>query len=169
MDYAFRRNVEATIPALRRYARALTRNADIADDLVHDTLVRILRSEHLFHSSNARSRLYKILINLNRNRLRRLSRQALLPLPGDNDALDLTRPQAENRDIERALAALVEDQRNALLLVVLEGLTYHQVAEVQGVSVGTVISRLARARVEIEKYLVSDRPALTNIGPSSSR
>jgi RNA polymerase sigma-70 factor (ECF subfamily) len=45
----FRQNVEATIPALRRYARALTRDADIADDLVQDTLVRALRSEHLFH------------------------------------------------------------------------------------------------------------------------
>ena len=45
----FRQSVEATIPALRRYARALTRDADIADDLVQDTLVRALRSEHLFH------------------------------------------------------------------------------------------------------------------------
>jgi RNA polymerase sigma-70 factor (ECF subfamily) len=52
------------------------------------------------------------------------------------------------RDIERALAALVEDQRNALLLVVLEGLSYREVAEVQGVPIGTVMSRLARARTD---------------------
>jgi RNA polymerase sigma-70 factor (ECF subfamily) len=66
----FRQNVEATIPALRRYARALTRDADIADDLVQDTLVRALRSEHLFHGGEVRSWLYTILTNLNRNRLR---------------------------------------------------------------------------------------------------
>src|SRR5262245_15998097 len=51
----FRQGVEAAIPALRRYARALTRDAEIADDLVQDTLVRALRSEHLFHGGDVRS------------------------------------------------------------------------------------------------------------------
>jgi len=51
----FRQSVEAMIPALRRYARALTRDADIADDLVQDTLVRALRSEKLFHGGDIRS------------------------------------------------------------------------------------------------------------------
>ena len=59
-------------------------------------------------------------------------------------------PEAGGRDIERALATLVEDQRAALLLVVLEGLSYREVAEVQGVPIGTVMSRLARARAQIE-------------------
>ena len=67
---AFRDGVQAAIPALRRYARALTRDAEIADDLVQDTLVRALRSEHLFHEGDVRSWLYTILTNLNRNRLR---------------------------------------------------------------------------------------------------
>ena len=74
----FRQNVEATIPALRRYARALTRDSDIADDLVQDTLVRALRSEHLFHGGDVRSWLYTILTNLNRNRLRSLARRPAL-------------------------------------------------------------------------------------------
>jgi DNA-directed RNA polymerase specialized sigma24 family protein len=65
---AFRESVEAMIPALRRYARALTRDADIADDLVQDTLVRALRSERLFLGGDIRSWLYTILTNLNRNR-----------------------------------------------------------------------------------------------------
>ena len=69
----FRQGVEATVPALRRYARALTRNAELADDLVQDTLVRALRSEHLFHGGDIRSWLYTILTNLNRNRLRSLA------------------------------------------------------------------------------------------------
>jgi RNA polymerase sigma-70 factor (ECF subfamily) len=134
----FQQNVEATIPALRRYARALTRDSDIADDLVQDTLVRALRSEHLFHGGEVRSWLYTILTNLNG-------------------------PETGGRDIERALATLVEDQRNALLLVVLEGLTYREVAEVQGVPIGTVMSRLARARVQIKTYLDGGRPAIRRV------
>ena len=61
------------IPALRRYARALTRDTDIADDLVQDTLVRALRSERLFLGGDVRSWLYTILTNLNKNRRRSLA------------------------------------------------------------------------------------------------
>ena len=159
----FRQNVEATIPALRRYARALTRDSDIADDLVQDTLVRALRSEHLFHGGDLRSWLYTILTNLNRNRLRSLARRPTLSSIEDNDAPDLAGPEAGGRDIERALATLVEDQRNALLLVVLEGLSYREVAEVQSVPIGTVMSRLARARTQIKSYLDGERPTLRRI------
>jgi RNA polymerase sigma-70 factor (ECF subfamily) len=160
---AFGKMVEATIPALRRYARALTRDADVADDLVQDTLVRALRSEHLFHGGEVRSWLYTILTNLNRNRLRSLARRPTISPLEDNDAPDLAGPEAGARDIERALATLVEDQRNALLLVVLEGLSYREVAEVQGVPIGTVMSRLARARMQIKAYLDGERPALRRI------
>jgi RNA polymerase sigma-70 factor, ECF subfamily len=160
---AFQQDVQTTIPALRRYARALTRDADSADDLVQDTLVRALRSEHLFHGGDVRSWLYTILTNLNRNRLRSLSRRPMLTPIEDNDAPDLAGPEAGGRDIERALAALVDDQRTALLLVVLEGLSYREVAEVQGVPIGTVMSRLARARAQIKAYLDGERPALRRV------
>jgi len=150
-------------PALRRYARALTRDADTADDLVQDTLVRALRSEHLFQGDEIRSWLYTILTNLNRNRLRSLARRPVLSPIEDNDAPDLAGPEAGGRDIERALAMLVEEQRTALLLVVLEGLSYREVAEVQGVPIGTVMSRLARARVQIKTYLDGERPALRRV------
>jgi RNA polymerase sigma-70 factor, ECF subfamily len=156
----FKEGVEAAIPALRRYARALTHDADLADDLVQDTLVRALRSQHLFHGGELRSWLYTILINLNRNRLRGLARRPPLTVIGDNDAPDTMAPEAGGRDIERALATLAEEQRTALLLVVLEGLSYRQVAEVQGVPIGTVMSRLARARIQIKAYLDNDRPVL---------
>src|SRR4249919_2608962 len=159
----FRQNVEATIPALRRYARALTRDADIADDLVQDTLVRALRSEHLFHGGDVRSWLYTILTNLNRNRLRALARRPAMSPIEDNDAPDMAGPEAGGRDIERALATLVDDQRTALLLIVLEGLTYREVAEIQGVPIGTVMSRLARARMQIKSYLDGERPSLRRI------
>jgi RNA polymerase sigma-70 factor (ECF subfamily) len=159
----FRQKIEAAIPALRRYARALTRDADTADDLVQDTLVRALRSEHLFQGEEVRSWLYTILTNLNRNRLRSLARRPVLSPIDDNDAPDLAGPEAGGRDIERALALLVEEQRTALLLVVLEGLSYREVAEVQGVPIGTVMSRLARARVQIKTYLEGGRPPLRRV------
>ena len=160
---AFAKDLEAAIPALRRYARALTRDAETADDLVQDTLVRALRSQHLFHGGDVRSWLYTILTNLNRNRLRSLARRPALSPLGDADAPQMAGPEAGGRDIERALAALVEDQRSALLLVVLEGLSYREVAEVQAVPIGTVMSRLARARAQIKSYLDGERPALRRV------
>jgi RNA polymerase sigma-70 factor (ECF subfamily) len=156
---AFRDNVEAMIPALRRYARALTRDADIADDLVQDTLVRALRSERLFLGGDLRSWLYTILTNLNRNRRRSLARR-----PQFTELLDTgteaSGTEAEGRDIARALAGLVEDQRSVLLLVMLEGLSYREVAEIQGVPIGTVMSRLARARAHVKQSLDGERPTL---------
>lgn len=159
----FKEGVQLAIPALRRYARALTHDADVADDLVQDTLVRALRSQHLFAGGELRSWLYTILTNLNRNRLRSLARRPTMTEIGDNDAPEAFGPNAAGRDIERALAGLVEEQRTALLLVVLEGLSYREVAEVQGVPIGTVMSRVARARLQIKAYLENERPMLRRV------
>jgi RNA polymerase sigma-70 factor (ECF subfamily) len=159
----FRQSIEACIPALRRYGRALTREAETADDLVQDTLVRALRSEHLFHGGDVRAWLFTILTNLNRNRLRSLARRPSTAQLEDDDAADSAGPEAGGRDIERALALLVDDQRQALLLVTLEGLSYREVAEVQGVPIGTVMSRLARARAQVKAYLDGERPALRRV------
>jgi RNA polymerase sigma-70 factor, ECF subfamily len=159
---AFRSSVEAMIPALRRYARALTRDADIADDLVQDTLVRALRAERLFHGGDIRSWLYTILTNLNRNRRRSLARRPLhAPLSEEEAGANGT--EAEGRDIERALAGLVEEQRSALLLVMLEGLSYREVAEIQGVPIGTVMSRLARARAHIKASIDGEKVVLRRV------
>jgi RNA polymerase sigma-70 factor, ECF subfamily len=160
---AFRPSVEAMIPALRRYARALTRDADIADDLVQDTLVRALRSEKLFHGGDIRSWLYTILTNLNRNRRRSLARRPSISPLNDDDEPGANGTEAEGRDIERALAGLVEEQRSALLLVMLEGLTYREVAEIQGVPIGTVMSRLARARAHIKASIDGEKVTLRRV------
>jgi hypothetical protein len=98
----FAQMVEAEIPALRRHARAVTRDSDLADDIVQDTLVRALRSEHLFQGAKIRSWLHTILINLNRNRLRSLARQPRMSPIKENDASDFAGPEAGGRDIERA-------------------------------------------------------------------
>ena len=159
---AFRDDVEAMIPALRRYARALARDADVADDLVQDTLVRALRSERLFLGGDIRSWLYTILTNLNRNRRRSLARRPQFTPLLDNNA-EPSGTEAESRDIARALATLVEDQRSVLLLVMLEGLSYREVADIQGVPIGTVMSRLARARAHVRASLDGERPALRRV------
>ena len=80
-----RRGLEPLIPALRRFARALSRNAETADDLVQDTLVRALRAEHLFHGGDLRTWLFTILLNLDRNRRRGLSRRPTLAVVEDVD------------------------------------------------------------------------------------
>jgi RNA polymerase sigma-70 factor, ECF subfamily len=157
---AFRQSVEAMIPALRRYARALARDADIADDLVQDTLVRALRSERLFLGGDVRSWLYTILTNLNKNRRRSLARRPqFMPLLDNNP--DASGTEAEGRDIARALATLVEEQRS--VLVMLEGLSYREVADIQGVPIGTVMSRLARARAHVKASLEGERTALRRV------
>ena len=107
--------------------------------------------------------LYTILTNLNRNRLRSLARRPSLSPIQDNDVSDFAGPELGSRDIGRAVAGLGEDQRSALLLVVLEGLTYREVAVVQGVPLGTAMSRLARARAQIKTYLDPERPALRRV------
>jgi RNA polymerase sigma-70 factor (ECF subfamily) len=159
---AFRDDVEAMIPALRRYARALARDADVADDLVQDTLVRALRSERLFLGGDIRSWLYTILTNLNRNRRRSLARRPQFTPLLDNNA-EPSGTEAESRDIARALATLVEDQRSVLLLVMLEGLSYREVADIQGVPIGTVMSRLARDRAHVKASLEGERPVLRQV------
>jgi RNA polymerase sigma-70 factor (ECF subfamily) len=110
-----------------------------------------------------RSWLYTILTNLNRNRLRSLARRPIIAPIDDADAADMAGPEAGGRDIERALSTLVEDQRAALLLVVLEGLSYREVAAIQGVPIGTVMSRLARARAQMRAFLDGDRPPLRRV------
>jgi RNA polymerase sigma-70 factor (ECF subfamily) len=159
----FAKMVELAIPALRRYARGLTRDRDIADDIVQETLVRALRSDHLFQGTDTRAWLYTILTNLNRNRLRALARRPSLSPLQDNDVYDFAEPQLGSRDIARAIDSLAEDQRSTLLLVVLEGLTYREVAEVLAVPIGTVTSRLARARAQIKTYLDRERPPLRRV------
>src|SRR6185369_3344087 len=119
---AFRQSVEAMIPALRRYARALTRDADAADDLVQDTLVRALRSERLFLGGDVRSWLYTILTNLNKNRRRSLARRPQFTQLTENNP-DASGTVDDAGDTEKALATLVEEQRSVLLLVMLEGMS----------------------------------------------
>ena len=84
-------------------------------------------------------------------------------MPLTEAAEDASGTEAESRDIARALDTLADDQRAVLLLVALEGLSYREVADVLGVPIGTVMSRLARARAQVKASLDGDRPALRRI------
>jgi len=149
----------AEIPRLRRYARALTGRVDAADDLVQETLQRALEKWRLWQRErDLRPWLFSIMHNLHVDGRRRDSRIDFcdddeLPVPvqraSQQDALEL-------RDLERALALLPPDQREVLLLVGLEELSYAEVARALKIPQGTVMSRLSRARIRLKALLAGD-------------
>jgi RNA polymerase sigma-70 factor (ECF subfamily) len=146
--------IEAAVPALRRYARALTRSADRADDLVQDCLERAIRKRALWlPTGSLRSWLFRILLNLYRNEIRQDRRR------GEHVPLEvvLAEPSAPApqpgrlalAEVARAIDLLPDDQREALLLVVLEGMSYAEAASTLGIPGGTLMSRLSRARAAL--------------------
>ncbi len=155
------REIEAEIPRLRRYARALTRDMVAADDLVQDCLTRALGKLHLWQrGTDLRAWLFTILHNQYVNYVRRSVREGAMVGLSDTEPLLTRAPQQgsrlELRDLERAIAKLPEEQRSAILLVGLEGLRYEEVAAVLDVPVGTVRSRLSRGREALRRLMGSD-------------
>jgi RNA polymerase sigma-70 factor (ECF subfamily) len=141
--------VAAEIPRLRRYARALVGSNAEADDLIQDTLERALARLHQWRDGDSpRKWLFSILHNLHVDALRRKSRRP--PHVGlDSLGPEQSAPAADgasSRDLDRALQLLPVEQREVVLLVGLEGLSYAETAEVLDIPVGTVMSRLARGR-----------------------
>lgn len=143
--------IEAEIPGLRRYARALSGDAALADDLVQDCLERALGGLGRWRrDGNPRPWLFTILRNVWIDELRR--RRSRPEQGGQDEAIEAspTPPGQLDRlvvrDLGAALALLAPEQREAVLLVGLEGMSYAQVAELTGVPLGTVMSRLKRGR-----------------------
>jgi RNA polymerase sigma-70 factor (ECF subfamily) len=150
------REIEAEIPRLRRYARALTRDVATADDLVQDCLTRALGKLHLWHEgTDLRAWLFTILHNQHVNHIRRAVREGAAVGLNDKEPLLSRAPQQgkslELRDLESALAKLPEEQRSVILLVGLEGMRYEEVAAVFDVPVGTIRSRLSRGRETLRR------------------
>ena len=149
--------IEAEIPRLRRYAQALLRNPINADDLVQETLVRALAKAHLWQKgTNLRAWLFTMLHHLHVNTVRKAARIGeVIPI---EDAVNLGREPSQTTVIElnelkRAMMRLPEEQRAALLLIGLEGMHYGEVAAIVEVPVGTVRSRLSRARAALREML----------------
>ena len=153
-----RQRIEREIPRLRRYARALTRDVVAADDLVQDGLARGLAKLHLFkEGTDLRAWLFTILHNQYVNQVRRAVREgAAVSVSETEPSLTTAADQGKHlelRDLDRALARLPNEQRTVILLVGLEGMRYEAVAEVIGVPVGTVRSRLSRGREALRRLM----------------
>jgi RNA polymerase sigma-70 factor (ECF subfamily) len=167
---AFKTELATHIPFLRRFARALTGDAALADDLVQDCIERALRKHELYDPERPmRAWLYTILRNLHisglRSELRRGSSVTLDEIPNGSDAVP---PRQEDHlvlaDVEEAVARLPLVQREVLLLVALDELSYRDVAEITGVPIGTVMSRLSRARSFLRQQFDGDKePRLRRI------
>ena len=147
----FRRDIAGEIPHLRRFARALTGDAALADDLVQDCVERALRKQHLFDETRKlRTWLFTIMRNLYISSLRSSSRSPFTKPADGFLGEDAVEPQQEGHlalaDIALALDRLPAAHREVLLLIALEDMSYREVAEIVGVPVGTVMSRLSRAR-----------------------
>lgn len=159
----------AQIPYLRRYARILVGSSDQADDLVQDCLVKAMsRIDRYRADASLRAWLYAILRNVHLDSIRR-DRRRQRPLPIDGWAtIALTQPSQLGahllRDVQRGLEKLSAEHRETLLLIAVEGLTYEQAATLTGVPVGTVRSRLFRARKSLERSLEHVSIASTNTG-----
>jgi len=143
------------IPRLRRYARALAGDRNAADDLVQDTLERAWSKLHLYRrGTDLRAWLFTVMHNVYVNQ-RRAARPGS---PLDEEMPELAQPARETeglvlRDLDAAIRRLPPDQREVLLLVALEDMSYSEAAGALEVPIGTVMSRLARAREKLRAML----------------
>ena len=150
------------IPRLRRYARALTGDRSRADDLVQDTLERALIKFHLWRQgTDLRAWLFTIMHNVYINQIRANSAVATTTLDDEAAHLSIRATQTDRLDVldlEAALTRLPEEQREVLLLIGLEQMTYEESAGVLNVPIGTVMSRLSRGRERLRALLKAGAP-----------
>lgn len=143
------------IPRLRRYARALVGDRAGADDLVQDTLERAWAKLHLYRrGTDLRAWLFTVMHNVHVNRVR--ATRTTDVLQDEMPELAQNGAQADAlllRDLDRAIAQLPADQRAVLLLVTLEEMSYEEVARTLGIPIGTVMSRLSRAREKLRALM----------------
>ena len=151
MDYNL---IVPYIPNLRRYARALVGDRDGADDLVQDTLERAVRKFHLWKPGDLRAWLFSIMHNVFVNQLK--ARKIAPEVEIDEEMIAARIPTATSADVldlQRALGTLAPEQREVVLLVALEDMTYADVSRALGIPIGTVMSRLSRGREKLRKVM----------------
>jgi len=156
--------IEQQIPRLRRYAQALVGDATRADDIVQDCLERAWSKIHLFRpGSDLRAWLFTILHNVHANAARRYNTSpGMVPLVDENLAPATRATQLDELevgDVHSALARLSDDQRQVILMVGMEQMRYEEVAHVLDIPIGTVMSRLHRARERLRDLLSVDPQA----------
>lgn len=157
---SIRNQIAAQLPRLRRFALSLTGNRADADDLVQDTIERALRNLHQWQQgTKLDSWMFRIAQNLWIDAMRARRVRAVVsndPDAAANVAVDGER-DAEARltfaDTVRALDELPEEQRTVVSLIVVDGMSYREAADILNVPVGTVTSRLARARIALAERI----------------
>ena len=160
----FNLEMTRTIPQLRRYARALVKSVDSADDLVQDCLERACSRKQLWDESKPiRPWLFTILHNVYANNARRFHHSpALVSIDHiEESAMPSNGVDMSLKDLRKGLDMLSDEHRQILLLVGLEQLSYKEAAEILGIPLGTVMSRIARARKNLHQFM--NEPSSTNI------
>ncbi len=153
----FSQDIIANLPNLRGYSHLLARDHALAEDLVQDTVVRALTYRAQFQpGTNLRGWLTIILRNRYLNQLRRCGNKAEVQVDVERASGGGSGGQEESlelRDLRRALVKLPAAQREALTLVGASGLSYEEAAKATGCAVGTVKSRVSRARLHLQTLL----------------
>ncbi|QFI66977.1 hypothetical protein EKH55_2103 [Sinorhizobium alkalisoli] len=154
----FEENVLALMPALRRYSRSLTRSDADGEDLLQDCVEKVLARRAQWRGVNLRAWAFTIMTNLYRNRHRRQTQHPEVEL---DETLDLVTEEErgdplERRRLEQSLDRLSPENRSVLMLVVIEGYRYQDVAEILAIPIGTVMSRLSRARRQLAQAMKDD-------------
>ena len=156
---AFEAELAGLLPRLRRFGRALARDAADADDLVQTALERALKArEQWTPGTRLDSWMLRIMRNCWIDETRSRTRRARTQAP-EEDGLDVSDPAADPeqraamRDVDRAMAALPEQQREVIALVLVEGLAYREAADVLDIPIGTLTSRLTRGRQALVQML----------------
>lgn len=166
---SFREGLLAAVPTLRAFAVSLAKNADRADDLVQETLVKAWDKQDSFQpGTNLKAWLFTILRNEFYSQMRKRRREVedsdgaltagLSVHPSQDGSSDLN-------DFRKALAQLPEDQREAIVLIGASGFSYEEAAEICGCAVGTIKSRVSRARTRLLEILDIDGEG--DFGPDS--
>lgn len=158
--FSFKREMLAVLPSLRAFAVSLARRHDKADDLVQETVMKAWGKQESFQpGTSMRAWLFTILRNEFYSQMRRKGRE--LPDPDGVFAGNLaTHPEQYGKldlaDFKTALNSLPDDQREAIVLIGASGFSYEEAAEIVGVAVGTIKSRVNRARVKLQELLTVD-------------
>ena len=159
----FEAEVLPHLNAAYRFARWLAHSPGDADDLVQEAILRAFRGFDALRGSDVKAWLLAIVRNCHSTALKQQQRRALVPLPEEHDARDgyamvATTPDPESvsirrddeRTLERLMSALPEEHREVLVLREIEDMDYREIATITNIPIGTVMSRLARARAALK-------------------
>lgn len=159
-DQTFKRDLLNALPHLRAFARGLSGRSDLADDLVQETAIKAWSARARFTpGTNFRAWTFAILRNHYLSELRRSRYQSDYDSEAAERLLVIEAEQEEGihlSDMEAALQKISADRREALLLVGAGGFTYEEAAAISGCAVGTMKSRVARARAELARLLATE-------------